>query len=213
MPGHGAKFGRKKDDAIAALLTHRNIEEAAGAVKVSAKTLLRWMKEPKFDAAYRAARRLAFSQSIARLQQASSAAVTTVLKLMVHANAPASTRPGCRHRVGSHVEGDWKTSKLAWRRWNRQRETPTRAGGDDKSSKADCENRSANDRPERPCAALAEVAGILEPADLQLHDGPGRKTPCSSIPSWGLPCGHEVREQPCFHAWEHPRDVSGHQKT
>ncbi|HLM81057.1 MAG TPA: hypothetical protein VK302_10530 [Terriglobales bacterium] len=41
---------------------------------------------------YRAARRLAFSQSIARLQQASTAAVTTVLKLMVDANAPASTR-------------------------------------------------------------------------------------------------------------------------
>ena len=92
MSGHGAKFGRKKDDAIAALLTHRNIEEAASAVKVSAKTLLRWMKDPEFDAAYRDAKRLAFSQSIGRLQQASSAAVTTVLKLMVDANAPASTR-------------------------------------------------------------------------------------------------------------------------
>ena len=29
MTGHGAKFGRKKDDAILALLTHRNVEEAA----------------------------------------------------------------------------------------------------------------------------------------------------------------------------------------
>ena len=92
MSGHGAKFGRKKDDAIAALLTHRNIEEAAGAVKVSPKTLLRWMKDPEFDAAYRDAKRQAFSQSIGRLQQAWSAAVTTVLKLMVDQNAPASTR-------------------------------------------------------------------------------------------------------------------------
>ena len=30
MTGHGAKFERKKEEAIAALLTHRNIEEAVG---------------------------------------------------------------------------------------------------------------------------------------------------------------------------------------
>ena len=43
MKGHGAKFGRKKEDAIVALLTHRSIEEAAAAVGVSVKSLLRWM--------------------------------------------------------------------------------------------------------------------------------------------------------------------------
>jgi hypothetical protein len=46
-----SKFVRKQEDAIAALITHRNTEEAASAVGISAKTL-RWMKEPKFDAAY-----------------------------------------------------------------------------------------------------------------------------------------------------------------
>jgi hypothetical protein len=29
MKGHGTKFGRKKGEAVAALLTQRNIEEAA----------------------------------------------------------------------------------------------------------------------------------------------------------------------------------------
>jgi hypothetical protein len=29
MLGHGAKFGHQKEQAIAALLTHRNVEEAA----------------------------------------------------------------------------------------------------------------------------------------------------------------------------------------
>ena len=43
-------------------------------------------------AAYREARRAAFGQSIARLQQASGAAVTTLLKVMVDQNTPASTR-------------------------------------------------------------------------------------------------------------------------
>src|SRR6202030_4172746 len=92
MLGHGAKFGHKKEQAIAALLSHRNLEEAARAVGISANTLLRWTQEPEFDAAYREARRTAFGQSIARLQQASSAAVTTLLKVMTDPNAPSSTR-------------------------------------------------------------------------------------------------------------------------
>jgi len=92
MAGHGAKFGRKKEEAIAALLTNRNMEEAAKAAGIGTRTLLRWLKEPEFDREYRGARRAAFGQSIARLHQASSAAVTTVLKLMVDVNAPASTR-------------------------------------------------------------------------------------------------------------------------
>jgi hypothetical protein len=102
MLGHGAKFGRKKEEAVAALLTHRNIEEAAAAVGVSAKTLLRWMKEPEFDTAYRAARRKAFSQSIARLQQGSSAAVTTLLKVMVDPSTPASTKVRAADSILDH---------------------------------------------------------------------------------------------------------------
>ena len=92
MKGHGTKFGRKKEEAVAALLTQRNLEEAAKTIGIAPNTLLKWMKEPEFDAAYRAARRSAFGQSISRLQQASSAAVSTVLKIMVDANSPASTR-------------------------------------------------------------------------------------------------------------------------
>src|SRR3984957_13112252 len=92
MLGHGAKFDHKKEQAIAALLSHRNVEAAARAVGISANTLLRWTKEPEFEAAYREARRTAFCQSIARLQEASGAAVTTVLKIMLDAKAPAGTR-------------------------------------------------------------------------------------------------------------------------
>jgi hypothetical protein len=36
MTGHGAKFGRKQEEAIAALLSHRSIEDAAQAIKFSA---------------------------------------------------------------------------------------------------------------------------------------------------------------------------------
>ena len=92
MLGHGAKFDHKKEQAIAAMLSHRNVEEAARAAGISPNTLLRWTKEPEFAAAYREARRTAFFQSIARLQQASGAAVTTLLKIMLDANTPSGPR-------------------------------------------------------------------------------------------------------------------------
>jgi hypothetical protein len=40
MAGHGEKFGRKQEEAIAALLTQRNVEEAARAAGISVRTLL-----------------------------------------------------------------------------------------------------------------------------------------------------------------------------
>ena len=92
MVGHGSKFGRKKEAAITALLTHRNIEDAAHATGIGTQTLLRWLRLPEFESAYREARRNTFSQSIARLQQASSAAVSTLLKAMIDPHAPAASR-------------------------------------------------------------------------------------------------------------------------
>ena len=97
--GHGSKFGRKKEAAILALLTHRSLEEAARAAGIGINTLRRWMELAEFDAEYRKARRAAFWQSIARLQQASSAATATLLKIMVDPNAPAS----CRLRAADSV--------------------------------------------------------------------------------------------------------------
>jgi hypothetical protein len=102
MVGHGTKFGRKKEQAIAGLLTQRNVEEAARAAGIGTQTLIRWLKMPEFQAAYREARRAAVSQSSARLQQASSAAVSTLLKIMVDANAPASTRVRAADLVLEH---------------------------------------------------------------------------------------------------------------
>jgi hypothetical protein len=92
MVGHGAKFEQKMEQAIAALLSHRSIEDAAREVGISANTLVRWMKEPKFQAAFRDARRTMFSRAIGRLQDAAGAAATTVLKIMLDPNAPAPTR-------------------------------------------------------------------------------------------------------------------------
>jgi hypothetical protein len=99
----GAKFGRKKEEAIVALLSQRSVDDAARVANVTPRTLYRWMKEPEFDAAYREARRAAFGQSVARLQQASGAAVSTILKLMLDPNVPASTRARCADSVLGHT--------------------------------------------------------------------------------------------------------------
>jgi hypothetical protein len=92
MTGHGAKFGRKMEEAITALRTHRTIEEAAVAVKVCAKTLRRWMRVPEFQAAYRQVGRDAVMLTNARIQQNSGAAASVQFKLMADLATPASVR-------------------------------------------------------------------------------------------------------------------------
>jgi hypothetical protein len=102
MKGHGTQFSRKMESAVAALLTQKNQEEAARASGVSVATLLRWQKLPEFQAAYREARRAAFGQAVARLQQATGAAVSTLLKVMVDPNTPASTKVRAADSVLDH---------------------------------------------------------------------------------------------------------------
>jgi transposase-like protein len=99
MVGHGSKFGRKKEAAIMALLTQRNIEEAARVAGIGKQTLIRWLKLAEFQAAYREARRAAVSQANARMQQACSAAVSTLLKIMVDPSAPAAVRIRAADRI------------------------------------------------------------------------------------------------------------------
>src|ERR1700730_13456235 len=103
MKGHGTQFGLKKEQAVAALLTQRNIEEAAKSVGISSNTLLNWMNRREFQPAYRAPRREAFGQSIARLQQGTSAAATTLLKTMIDPNTPASVRVRAAEAIFNHA--------------------------------------------------------------------------------------------------------------
>jgi hypothetical protein len=103
MKGHGSKIGRKQNEAIVALLTHRTIEEAARAVGISLSTLLRWMKESEFDTAYREAKRTAFAQAISRLHHLSSAAVSTLGKVMLDPATPAATRVRAADSILDHT--------------------------------------------------------------------------------------------------------------
>lgn len=102
MVGHGSKFGRRKEAAIAALLSCRTLEEAARTAGIGATTLLRWMKNPQFQAEYRAALNAAVSQANARIQQSSGAAAATIVKIMLNHDAKDSIRLRAAELVMSH---------------------------------------------------------------------------------------------------------------
>ena len=95
-------FTRKMEAAVASLLTQRNVEEAARAVGVSVPTLMRWQKLPEFQAAYREARRMAYSQAVAKLQQGTTAAATTLLKVML--DIERQHRGDVQRRVGVRLQ-------------------------------------------------------------------------------------------------------------
>jgi hypothetical protein len=92
MKGHGNKFGRKKEAAIAALLSEKNQAEAARVAGIDLSTLKRWLRLPEFIKEYRRARWEVVEQSYARIQQNTPAAASVLLKLMVDPATPASGR-------------------------------------------------------------------------------------------------------------------------
>jgi hypothetical protein len=92
MAGHGSKFERKKEVAIAALLTQKNHEEAAHAIGIDLKTLKRWLRLPEFTKDYRRARWEVVEQACARAQQNTGTAISVLLKLMVESATPAPVR-------------------------------------------------------------------------------------------------------------------------
>jgi len=112
MTGHGAKLGRKMEQAVIAMLTARNLEEVAKSVGVSTKTLLRWQKLPEFDRAFREAKTVTFRQSLARLQQASGPAVTTLLKILVDPNAQLAVKARCAYYILDQTRKGMETEEI-----------------------------------------------------------------------------------------------------
>src|SRR5580765_3894140 len=103
MSGHGGKVKRKLEDAVAAMLTQRNVEEAAREVGVSVATLMRWQKLPEFQALFREGRRTVYNQAVARLQQGTSAAAATLLKTMIDPATPASVKIRAAEAIFHHA--------------------------------------------------------------------------------------------------------------
>jgi hypothetical protein len=66
-------------------------------------TLERWQKRPEFQAAYREAKRAAFSQAIARLHQMTGAAATTLGRVMADQKTPPATKVRAADSILNHT--------------------------------------------------------------------------------------------------------------
>jgi hypothetical protein len=93
-PGHGQKWSRKQEQAVAALLTEATVQQAAAKAGVSHSTLKRWLSEPDFRAAYRWARRELVEGAVGRVQAATGLAVDTLVAV-----ARSGARDGDRVRA------------------------------------------------------------------------------------------------------------------
>jgi len=113
--GHGSKFELKKDEAIAALLIHGSIDKASESIGIGTQTLLRWMKLPEFQKEYREARRTAFSNSIAALQQASTLAVSTLITILEDKKTPPSVRLRAADAILNHAKSGIEIEDFALR--------------------------------------------------------------------------------------------------
>ena len=92
MKGHGEKMSRKQEQAIINMLIFPTISEAAKQTGISEVTLWRWLQLSDFADKYRAAKRQAVSQAIARLQQATVMAVDTLTDVMQSVEAKDSSK-------------------------------------------------------------------------------------------------------------------------
>jgi hypothetical protein len=90
--GHGNKFGRKKEAALAALFSGKSQAEAARAVGIDPSTLKRWVRLPEFQAEFLQIRRDAMGQANARIQYSALALVSHGLKLAGADSTPASVK-------------------------------------------------------------------------------------------------------------------------
>ena len=103
MADFPGKLTSKQEQSIVALLSNRGVEEAARACNTPTRTLFRWLKEPAFQAAYRTAKKAAFGQAIARLHHLSSAAVSTLGKVMLDPATPPATKVRASDSILNHT--------------------------------------------------------------------------------------------------------------
>jgi hypothetical protein len=102
VKGHGSKFGRKMEAAVAALLTQRNVEEAARTVGVPSPLSC-------VGRSCRSSRRLTAKRGAWRTHKqwpnsskGTTAAATTLLKVMLDQGTPASVRVRAAECIMNH---------------------------------------------------------------------------------------------------------------
>jgi hypothetical protein len=99
VTGHGEKFTRKKELAIAALLTCPSLPAAAASCGISESTLRRWLQNETFARRYRRERTRMLETTVNLLRQKSVAAVETLANVANDKEASASARVSAARSV------------------------------------------------------------------------------------------------------------------
>jgi hypothetical protein len=94
-----AELTPRQEEAIAALLTCANVQEAAKKIQIGRTTLYRWLKDETFLTAYHAARRQAMTWIPGRLQRLAGKAIHTLEHILDDPEAPAPARVSAARAV------------------------------------------------------------------------------------------------------------------
>jgi hypothetical protein len=113
--GRRSKKKWQRHQLILAMLQQPTLQKAVASIGISEATAWRMRQKPEFQREYLEARREVVSQSMARLQQSSAAAATTLLKVMADPNSPASTRVQAASRILDQAKGAFKSEDLELR--------------------------------------------------------------------------------------------------
>jgi hypothetical protein len=114
MAAPDEKLHGKQAAAIAALLSHRTIAEAAHQVGIGERTLLRWLQEDRaFQGTYRTARRHVVQHAVAQVQQATSTAVATLAAIWPNSTDGARM---CGRRRRNDCADWWGRPSTSWKR-------------------------------------------------------------------------------------------------
>jgi hypothetical protein len=113
--GRRSKKKCQREQLILAILQQPTWQKAAASMGISEVTAWRIRRTPEFRWEYLEARREAVSQSLARLQQGSAAAASTLLKIMVDPNNPASSRVQAANRILEQAKGGFILEDLELR--------------------------------------------------------------------------------------------------
>jgi hypothetical protein len=113
--GRRSKKKWRREQLILAMLQQPTWQKAAASIGISEVTAWRIRQAPEFRREYLQARREAVSQSLARLQQGSGAAASTLFKIMVDPSNPASTRVQAASRILDHAKSAFELEDLELR--------------------------------------------------------------------------------------------------
>lgn len=112
MSHAGEKLKGKQASVLAALLSNPTVADAAKAVKLTERTLWRYLNDETFAEAYREAKRELVGHTLMRLQANASEAAKVLMDVASNTEQPASARVAAARAIIDHALNGAKLADL-----------------------------------------------------------------------------------------------------